>query len=116
MFRDGGRLTYSIMDVCPKSPQGVSGSLLAIDNHGHLQTGVTSICNTHCLHNGRFQISSNKQPGISSYTRFRFLLFAVVISGQAGLTYSLVIHIVVPAFKIKKRFLSEMNITLVDPP
>ena len=42
MFRDGGRLTYSIMDVCPQSPQGVSRSLLTIDNRGHLQTDMIS--------------------------------------------------------------------------
>ena len=42
VFRDGGRLSYSIMDVCPSSPQGDSRSLLTVDNRGHLQTGMIS--------------------------------------------------------------------------
>ena len=41
-FRDGGRLSYSIMDVCPQSGRSDSRPLLTIDNRGQLETGMIS--------------------------------------------------------------------------
>ena len=40
--RDGGRLSYSIMDVCSQSSRVDSRPLLTIDNRGQLETGMIS--------------------------------------------------------------------------
>jgi hypothetical protein len=42
LFRDGGRLSYNIMDVCPQSPRSDSRPLLTINNRGLLETGMIS--------------------------------------------------------------------------
>jgi len=40
LFRDGGRLSYSIMDVCSHSSRIDTRPLLTIDNRGQLETGI----------------------------------------------------------------------------
>ena len=42
LLRDGGRLSYNIMDVCPQSPLSDPRPLLTIDNRGHLEAGMIS--------------------------------------------------------------------------
>ena len=42
LLRDGGRLSYNIMDVCPQSSLSDPRPLLTIDNRGHLETGMIS--------------------------------------------------------------------------
>ena len=42
VFRNDGRISYSIINFCLQSPQVDSRSLLTIDNSGHLQGGMIS--------------------------------------------------------------------------
>lgn len=42
LLRDGGKLSYSLMDACLQTLRSDSRPLLTVDNRGHVETGMIS--------------------------------------------------------------------------